>query len=217
MLTEYADILSSYELANIIGTKNREAIILDHLIDSLSCFMIEELHSKSSLVDIGTGAGLPGVPLAIAHPELQVTLLEATQKKARFLRHVVQELGLGNTIVLTGRAEEIVRCPLYREAFDLATARALAALPVVLEYCAPYVRRGGLILAMKGRMPEEELLQGAVASLQLGAKLREVRAVNYAVSLPHKERRLVVFDKVNTTPARFPRRVGLATKRPLGN
>ena len=216
LLTEYATILASYELANVVGTSSREAIILEHLVDSLSCFLIEDLHRKNSLVDVGTGAGLPGIPLAIARSELHVALLEVTQKKTRFLRHVAQELGLRNLEVLPGRAEEIGRCSTYREAFDLATARALATLPVLLEYCAPFVRRGGVILAMKGRLPEEELSKGVTVSQQLGVALREVRSVNYPAPLPQKERRLVVFDKVDAIPERFPRRVGLAKKRPLG-
>ncbi len=217
LLIEYATILASYELANVVGTTSGEAIILDHLVDSLSCFMVEDLHRKNSLVDVGTGAGLPGIALAIARSELHVTLLEATQKKTRFLTYVAQELGLRNLEVLPARAEEIGRCSTYREAFDLATARAVAALPVVLEYCAPFVRMGGVILAMKGRLPGEELSQGVAASQQLGIALREVRFVNYSAPLPQKERQLVIFDKVDATPAQFPRRVGLAKKRPLGN
>lgn len=217
LLIEYATILASYELANVVGTTRREAIILEHLVDSLSCFAVEDLRRKNSLVDVGTGAGLPGIPLAIARSELDVTLLEATQKKTRFLMHVARELGLNNLEVLPARAEKIGRCSTYRETFDLATARALAALPVVLEYCAPFVRTGGVILAMKGRLPEEELMKGVTASQQLGVALREVRLVNYPAPLPQKERRLVVFDKVDAIPTQFPRRVGLAKKRPLGN
>ncbi len=216
LLNVYADILSSYQLANVIGTTKKEDIILDHIIDSLSCLLVEDLHRKRSLIDVGTGGGLPGVALAIARSELQVTLLEVTDKKVRFLDYAKRILDLRNLKVLHARAEEVGDWVTHRETFDIATARALSTLPIVVEYCAPLVRTGGAIFAMKARLSEEELSNGAVASRELGAALREVRQVKYSPPLQEKERRLVVLDKVEATPARFPRRVGLAKKRPLG-
>ncbi len=216
LLNDYAELLSSYELANVIGTTNTEDIVLEHLMDSLSCFLVGDLHSQNSVVDVGTGAGLPGVPLAIVRPELHITLLEATEKKVRFLQYVKEALSLQNVRVLHARAEQAGEWPAYRETFDLAVARALAALPVVVEYCAPLVRTGGTILAMKARLSEEELLKGTAASWELGLALRGVLEVKYRVPLHQKERRLVVLDKVEATPDRFPRRVGIAKKRPLG-
>jgi 16S rRNA (guanine527-N7)-methyltransferase len=212
----YADLLAKYSLANIIGTRSRDQIVLEHFIDSVSCFLLEDLQRRLHVIDVGSGAGLPGIPLAIVQPNLCVTLLEPTAKKVRFLEYAVATLGLQNTQVLHARAEEVATQPASRETFALATTRALASLPVILEYCAPLVRPGGVILAMKGRLPEEELSKGTVASQQLGAALREVREVESPVRSLQKERRLVVFDKVTTTHERFPRRVGLAKKRPLG-
>ena len=212
----YADLLARYDLANIIGTRSRNEIVLEHFIDSVSCFLLEDLHRRLHVIDVGSGAGLPGIPLAIVQPDLCVTLLETTAKKVRFLEYALATLGLQNTEVLHARAEEVATQPAYRETFALATTRALASLPVILEYCAPLVRPGGVILAMKGRLPEEELSKGTVASQHLGAALREVREVESPVHSLQKERRLVVFDKVTTTHERFPRRVGLAKKRPLG-
>lgn len=216
LLRAYADLLAGYELANVIGVRDRDKIIVEHLIDALSCSVIEDLGLRNSLIDVGTGGGLPGIPLAIAYPALRVALLEATEKKVRFLEYVRASLGLRNLEVLHARVEEVGREPLYRESFDLATARALAGLPVVVEYCAPLVHPGGVILAMKGRLPEEELSMGVAAAHQLGVEVREVREMEYREELPQKERRLVVLDKVESTPGRFPRRVGLAKKRPLG-
>lgn len=216
LLSEYADLLAGYELANIIGTKDREQIILEHLVDSLSCLTTESVQCNGTLIDVGTGGGLPGIPLSIACPDLHVALLEATEKKVRFLEYAKTELDLDNLEVLHARVEDAGRQPQCREAFDLATARALAGLPIVVEYCAPLVSPGGTILAMKGRLSEEELSQGIAASHELGTELREVLEVDYRPQLPQKERRLVVFDKVKATPTRFPRRVGLAKKRPLG-
>lgn len=216
LLGQYADLLADYELANVIGTRDRATIIEDHLLDSLSCFTLIDARRAHTLIDVGTGAGLPGIPLAIARSHLQVTLLEATEKKARFLQHACRTLGLANTTVLHARAEQAGREQEHREDYDLATARALASLPVVVEYCAPLVRAGGAVLAMKASLSPEELTQGALASRQLGLALNEIRQVSYLPQLQNKERRLVVLHKVRTTPARFPRRLGLAKKRPLG-
>ncbi len=216
LLSRYADLLAGYEPANVIGTKDQKTIILEHVLDVMSCFLVEDVRRANTAVDVGTGAGLPGIPLSIARPELTVTLLEAAEKKVRFLEHARASLDLRNVEVLHARAEDAGKSPTHREAFDLATARALAALPVVVEYCAPLVRLGGVILAMKGRLSEEELSKGVAASRELGVKLREVRKVEHQAQLPQKERRLVVLDKVDVTPNRFPRRVGVAKKRPLG-
>ena len=216
LLGEYADLLAGYELANVIGTKDRKQIVLEHLVDSLSCLSAEGVQWNDTLLDVGTGGGLPGIPLSVTCTELRVTLLEATEKKVRFLEYVKMELNLGNLEVLHARVEDVGRKPEFRETFDLATARALAALPVVIEYCAPLVHPGGKIVAMKGRLSEAELSQGIKASRELGVELHEVLEVDYHVQLPQKERRLVVFDKIRATPDKFPRRVGLAKKRPLG-
>jgi 16S rRNA (guanine527-N7)-methyltransferase len=148
--------------------------------------------------------------------ELHVALLEATEKKVRFLEYARTRLGLENIEVLHARAEDAGKKPACRGAFDFATARAVGALPVVVEYCAPFVRVGGTIVAMKGRLAGEELSNGAAASDELGVELREVREVNYRAQLLQNDRNLVVLDKVGPTPRRFPRRVGVAKKRPLG-
>jgi 16S rRNA (guanine527-N7)-methyltransferase len=216
LLSCYADLLAGYELANIIGTKERHQIILEHIGDALSCYVLEELRRARSIIDVGAGGGLPGIPLALVRAKVPVSLLEATEKKARFLEYARSTLGLKNIEVLHARAEDAGRKPAYREAFDLATARALAELPVLVEYCAPFVRVGGTILAMKGRLADEELSKGAAAAGELGVELREVREVKYRPQLPQKDRNLVVLDKVGPTPGGFPRRVGVAKKRPLG-
>ena len=216
LLSDYARLLSRYELANVIGTRDRDQIITEHFVDSLSCLAATDAKWDGSLVDVGTGGGLPGVPLGIACPDIRVMLLEATEKKVRFLEYVKTKLELGNLTVLHARAEAAGRESRYRAAFELATARALAALPVVLEYCAPLVGPGGKVLALKGQLQEGELSRGVAAARELGAELSETIVLNYRPQLPQKERQLIVFDKVSVTPARFPRRTGLAKKRPLG-
>jgi 16S rRNA (guanine527-N7)-methyltransferase len=218
LLASYADLLSGYELANVIGTRDWNQIVLEHLVDSLSCLKVIDAQRDNCLIDVGAGGGLPGIPLSVACPDLRVVLLETTEKKVRFLDYVRAELKLENLKVLHARAEEAAgRESTFREAFDLATARALAPLPVVLEYCAPFVRIGGKVLAMKGRLQEEELIQGVAAARALAAELSETLEVDYRSQFPQKERRLLVFDKTGLTPASFPRRIGLAKKRPLGS
>ncbi|MBV9454210.1 MAG: 16S rRNA (guanine(527)-N(7))-methyltransferase RsmG [Rubrobacter sp.] len=217
MMGNYAYVLASYELASVIGPKERAKIILEHLSDALSCYVVQDLHWVSSVIDVGAGGGLPGIPLGIVRSDLHVTLLEAIEKKVRFLNYAQAALGLPNVGVLHARAEEAAKQPAYREAFQFASARALAALPVVVEYCAPFVCVGGTILAMKGRLAKRELYTGVAASRELGVEFREVREVKYQAHLPQKERNLVVLDKVAATPSRFPRRVGVAKKRPLGS
>ncbi len=212
----YVDLLAGYELANVIGTRDRDQIILEHLVDSLGCLANKGIQWHGCLIDVGSGGGLPGIPLSVALPNIRVTLLEATEKKVRFLEYAKAKFKLENLEVLHARAEDAGRASRYRDAFDLAASRALAALPVVLEYCAPLVRTGGQVIAMKGRLQEEELSQGVAAAHELGAELSEIIAVDYHAQLTQKERQLVVFDKVSTTPATIPRRVGLARKRPLG-
>ena len=216
-LSAYAGLLAGYEYANVIGTRDPTKIVAEHLTDSLSCLLIRTLWSSRSVIDVGTGGGLPGVPLAVSRPDLRVTLLEATERKVRFLDYTRKRLQLRNLDLIQGRVEDEGRKALYRETFDLAVARALAELPVVVEYCAPLVQVGGEIVAMKGRLTEEELSRGVAASRELGLEIREVREVKYRAKLPQKERRLVVFEKILATPERFPRRAGLAKKRPLGS
>ena len=216
LLSSYAEFLGTYRFANVIGTKGIQQIILEHLLDSLSCLTVDTMERAGSLVDVGSGGGLPGVPIAIAQPDLSITLLESSEKKARFLKEASTQLGLENVTVVQVRVEELGRMPEYRDAFGLAVARALAALPVVLEYCAPLVQPGGQVVSMKAKLCEKELSEGIRASEHLGVRLRDVQEVQYQAPLPHKERRLVVFDKVTETPSMFPRRVGLAKKRPLG-
>src|ERR687890_938860 len=154
-LSAYADLLAGYEYANVIGTRDPRKIVAEHLTDSLSCLLIRTLWSSKSAIDVGTGGGLPGVPLAISRPDLRVTLLEATGRKVRFLDYTRKRLRLRNLDLIQGRVEDEGRKAAYRETFDLAVARALAELPVVVEYCAPLVQVGGQIVAMKGRLAEE--------------------------------------------------------------
>jgi 16S rRNA (guanine527-N7)-methyltransferase len=213
-LLDYAEVMSAYELANVVGTRDVGALVRDHILDSLSCRLFASVRDAGRIVDVGAGAGLPGIPLAITASASSVVLLEATGKKARFLEHAVSRLGIENVRVANGRVEEYAHQSGYRESFDLATARALAALPVVVEYLAPLLRIGGYGIAMKAGLPEDEVGAGKVAARAVGARISNVLEVPFQVE--EKERRLVIVEKMRHTPASFPRAVGLPKKKPLG-
>ena len=169
---------------------------------------------RSRLLDIGAGAGFPGLPLKIARPRWQVVLLEATGKKVTFLQHVIETLQLQDVIAVHGRAEELAHKQEYRAAFELVTGRAVASLPTLLEYASPFCRVGGqIILPKKGELAEE-LAQGKRAARQVGAVLKD----DVAVTLPGLEdgRRLLVWEQVRKCPAQFPRSGAAMAKRPLG-
>ena len=164
-------------------------------------------------MDVGTGAGFPGLPLRIACPALRVTLIEATGKKAEFCRHVVERLGLEGVEVVHGRAEDVGQDPEHRQRYDVAVARAVAAMPVLAEYLLPLVRLGGQAIAQKGESGPAEA-HGAEAAIRLlGGRLRQVTPVE----LPGvaEARYLVMVEKVAATPPIYPRRAGLPGRRPL--
>jgi 16S rRNA (guanine527-N7)-methyltransferase len=168
------------------------------------------------VIDVGSGGGLPGLVVALAREDLQVTLLEAVQKKVRFLEYAKQSLQVENATVVLGRAETFARDEAQRESYDVALTRAVASLPVVLEYCSPFVRVGGHVVAMKGAISEDELEKGLSAGERLGVEIEEVVRVQPFLGETESGRRLLVFTKSRATPERYPRRVGLAKKRPLG-
>jgi len=170
-------------------------------------------HPAPRLVDIGTGGGFPGVPLAIALPHLQVALVDATAKKVGYLQTVAADLRLAGVTATQSRAEELGHDPAWRGRFDLATARAVASLPALMELVGPLLRVGGVAFFPKGPRLPEERADGAHAAAQVGARIREV------VELPHdpaeQVTNLVVVDKIAPTPARYPRRTGLPAREPL--
>ena len=179
-----------------------------HVADSLVALDLDVVREARRIADLGSGAGWPGLALAAALPEAHVWLVESAVRHVRYLERAVEVGGLANVTVVHARAEE------WGEEVELVTARALAALPVLLEYAAPLLSMGGHLVAWKGAVPEDESAAGAAAAEILGMALVEVRAVfPYAGARDHT---LHVFCKIAPTPERFPRRPGMATKRPLG-
>ena len=166
------------------------------------------------VLDIGSGAGLPGIPLKILRPDFRTCLLEPRLKRASFLERVTQAIGLEGVEVLPQRAEDAARKPGYRESFDLVTARAVSDLTVLLEYGLPFIHEGGILICYKGPSVTEELERAKAVSPQLGGVLEG--APNYLLPEGIGARTIVLFRKVSQTPARFPRRAGIPEKRPLG-
>ena len=198
------------------SVRDPEAIERRHIAESLAFGALLEarglLTDGARVLDVGSGAGLPGLPLKIAWPSLQVTLLEATGKKCRFLERVASELGLEGVEVVEGRAEEVARDAAHRGSYDLVVARAVAALPVLLEYCVPFLRVGGVLAASKGSAAQSELEASQAALEALAAEVTDVASLEVP-GLPPQT--VVIVTKRGETPERYPRRTGIPTKRPL--
>ena len=198
---------------NLTAITDPEEVLIKHFLDSLSLLIVYD-RPGTRLLDIGAGAGFPGLPLKIARPHWQVVLLEATGKKVTFLQHVIETLQLQDVIAVHGRAEELANKQEYRAAFDVVTARAVASLATLLEYGAPFCRVGGLIILPKKGELVEELAQGKRAARQVGAVLKD----EVAVALPGLEdgRRLLVWEQVRKCPAQYPRSGAMMAKKALG-
>lgn len=198
---------------NLTAITDPGEVLIKHFLDSLSLLMVYD-RPEARLLDIGTGAGFPGLPLKIVQPQWHVVLLEATGKKVTFLRHIIETLQLKDVVAVHGRAEELAHKAKYRASFDVVTARAVASLPTLLEYAAPFCRVGGQIILPKKGDLVEELIQGKRAARDVGAVLR----ANMPVTLTGLEddRRLLVWEQVKKCPAQFPRSGGTIAKRPLG-
>jgi 16S rRNA (guanine527-N7)-methyltransferase len=208
------ELIAWNERVNLTGIVDPEEIVVKHFLDSLSVYLaLQDLPSTVSVIDVGSGAGFPGLPLKIALPEIRLTLLEATRKKTAFLQHIIATLNLTGITVLTARAEEVGRQPEHRERYDIAVARAVATLPVVAEYSLPLVKVGGWVIVQKGQHPADEIKQAANALGILGGKVGQILPLT--VPGLTAERHLVVIQKNKPTPKQYPRRPGLPAKRPI--
>jgi len=210
------ELLEWNQRFNLTAIRDSESVQRRHFLDSLSCLLaLDPTQPPASLIDIGTGAGLPGIPLKILFPSMALTLVESIQKKANFCAHMVETLQLSDSHVLALRAEDIARDPAQRDAYALATARAVAGMPTLVEYLLPLVRVGGLAIMQKGANIEDELHQSANVIRLLGGRLRSV--IPLTVPGVEGNRTLVVLEKIKPTPLGFPRRTGLAAKDPILN
>ncbi|MBO4747446.1 MAG: 16S rRNA (guanine(527)-N(7))-methyltransferase RsmG [Clostridiales bacterium] len=215
----YAAMLRKWnEKMNLTNIVDDQGIAIRHFIDSLTLVAhIEEEERKKgrkdlSLIDVGTGAGFPGIPLKVTMPELEVTLLDSLKKRINFLDAVCENLQLEGITAVHSRAEEGAKNKQYREKFDIATARAVAALPTLCEYCLPYVKIGGIFLAMKGHA-EDELEMANKAIVTLGGTVEDVH--EFLLPGTEMKRTILVIRKIRPTPARYPRGQGKAEKEPI--
>lgn len=212
----HRELIEWNERFNLTAITDTEGVYIRHFLDSLSCLQGRprpEPGLRLDLIDVGAGAGFPGIPIKLAAPSVRLTLLEATGKKVGFLEHLVQTLGLSDVRAVHTRAEEAGRISAHREQYDWAVARAVADLPVLVEYMLPLVRVGGLALAQKGERAAAEVQDAAAAIHALGGRVRRLMPVE--IRGLAETRHLVLIDKVAATPERYPRRPGVPSKRPL--
>jgi 16S rRNA (guanine527-N7)-methyltransferase len=212
----YRELVAWNERVNLTSITAFEEVQTKHFLDSLACLQaipdpLQEMGARA--IDVGSGAGLPGLPLKIVWPGLKLTLLEATGKKIAFLEHLAGRLELAGVTVVQGRAEELAHDAAHREAYDLVLARALAELATLAELTLPFSSIGGLVVAPKGADVAGEVQAAARAVGELGGRLRQIVPLDLTPLL--SPRNLVVLDKVSATPGKYPRRPGIPARRPL--
>lgn len=211
MASFFTFLLSENDKYNLTAITDPYEAALKHFIDSL--FFLEFLPPKAKIADVGSGAGFPGLVLALFASQSNFTLIESSHKKAEFLQEAIHLLSLSNCAVLNKRAEELGKDSAYRETFDAVVARSVAPLNVLAEFCLPLVKVGGVFIAAKGPAFQSEIKEAEKAVLLLGGKLRIIKEKRLPL-LGHR-RFLLLFHKAHPTPLKYPRRAGMAKKRPL--
>ncbi|MDR6883240.1 16S rRNA (guanine(527)-N(7))-methyltransferase RsmG [Bacillus sp. 3255] len=209
----YKTLVEWNERMNLTGITERDQVYLKHFYDSLSVAFHFNMKSVNSVADIGSGAGFPSIPLKIAFPHLKVTIVDSLNKRILFLKEIVSQLGLTDTDCVHGRAEDIARMPKYRDQYDLVTARAVARLQVLNEFCLPFVRKDGTFIAMKGAEIDEELHAADYSLNELRGKV--LRVIPMQLPIEESMRHFVEIKKLAPTPAKYPRKAGLPLKEPL--
>ncbi|CAM3076236.1 16S rRNA (guanine(527)-N(7))-methyltransferase RsmG [Paenibacillus sediminis] len=209
----YHELVSWNEKMNLTGITEREQVYIKHFYDSISLSFYLDMNKITSIADIGSGAGFPGIPLKICFPHLKLTIIDSLNKRITFLKHLTQQMGITDTQLIHGRAEEVGRKEGYRDHFDLVTARAVARMNVLNEFCLPFVRKNGVFAAMKGSDPSEELKEAARSLKELKASLREVH--HFTLPVEDSDRHIIIVDKTAPTPGKYPRKPGTPLKEPI--
>lgn len=211
---EYYRLLVQWnEFMNLTAITEMEEVMEKHFVDSLALSKAAEVGKIETLIDVGTGAGFPGIPLKIAYPHLRVVLLDSLNKRVKFLSTVIETLGLTNIQAVHGRAEDAARQKAYREQFDAAVSRAVANMASLSEYCLPFVKVGGVFVPYKSGNIEEELKDAGKAVKTLGGTIRRVE--KFQLPDTDIERSLVLIEKTERTDKRYPRKAGLPSKEPI--
>lgn len=217
----YYDLLMEWnKVMNLTGIANEEEFIQMHFLDSLLSAQHIDYTAFDSLIDIGTGAGFPGIPLKIVYPHLKVTLLDSLNKRINFLNEVIKELELDQVETIHGRAEDFGKNESYREVYDICVSRAVSQLPVLSEYCIPFVKVGGQFVSYKASDSDEEILDSHTAIEILGGHKPMIQEASLSAlfTKPRSEtiiRRFIVIEKIKETPVKYPRKSGIPVKRPL--
>ncbi len=213
-LMQYKDLVIEWnEKINLTAITEEEEFIKKHFIDSIKVFRSSELKDSKKIIDIGTGAGFPGIPIKIINPDIEVVLLDSLNKRVNFLNEVINKLQLKGVTAIHGRAEDFAREKKYREAFDTVVSRAVANMAVLSELCIPYVKLNGHFIALKGPAVDEEIQEGLKAVTTLGGVVEKVIEVEVEdTDLNHN---LVIVKKIKETPKVYPRKAGTASKKPI--
>lgn len=209
----YDHMIEMNQVMNLTSITEEDEVILKHFYDSMSVIKYYDFHDQMNVIDVGTGAGFPGIPLAILLPNVQFTLMDSLNKRITFLKEVVQKCGLKNVECIHSRAEELAKDGDYRENYDVCVSRAVANLSVLLEYCIPFIKKGGKFISYKSISSEEELTDSKNAQNKLCCKLK----VNISFELPDTDikRNFLIFEKFDHTADKYPRNNGIPRKKPL--
>jgi len=213
-LIKYKDILLEWnQKMNLTAIEDEKEVMIKHFLDSLSCIKTKYLKSEGTMIDVGTGAGFPGVPLKMALPNIELTLLDSLKKRIGFLEEVCRETSLNKVEFVHGRAEDFGQNKVYREKYDYAVSRAVAALNVLVEYCLPFVKVGGYFICQKGPGLIDELPEAKNAIKVLGGEVVD----QIAVTLPFSDitHHILVIKKIKQSPSKYPRKAGKPSKEPI--
>ena len=209
----YEMVIEKNKVMNLTAITDYEEFVIKHFVDSLMIAKVMDMTMPMTVLDIGTGAGFPGVPIKIVYPETKVLLLDSLNKRLNFLNEVIAELGLKDITTIHSRAEELQAKGEYRENFDLCVSRAVAALPTLSEYCLPYVKLGGKFVAYKATGADEEIEASKTAIRVLGGEIKET--AHFTIKDTDYTRVLISIEKIKNTPKKYPRSGGKPGKNPL--